>query len=227
MNHTNEHLIALPETSIKTNIVVFVNSILAFCMNLFSFVSLIVQPKLRRNKYYRVVMALSIGDMGASVCGVHWYVRRFLVKPDMNTDTECFLSFITVCTSLQQTHLQLVLIALERYLASKSSHRSNGYCSTKLQAIYFVCSWAFCAAYVTINSIYHKNNGANMCLLGQFSWFAKSNSDVGTVFVIPIIICLILVLVLYSLTIANIRRSSKRVMDLMHVSSQATSSQSG
>ena len=211
MDETDELTLTNPRPYRPTDVLIAVGAILAFVMNLFTFASLLSRRKLRTNKYYRTVLCLSVGDMIASVCAVHWFVRYFLIHPDSSSDVECMLSFIVVCASLQQTHLQMVLLAAERYIASRGTLKRQRYCKLSVQITYMTLSWAFCVAYMVTNSLYHKMIGANLCYSGQFVYFNDSYAGIGILFVLPIIFSITLVLFLYAMTIVNIRRTSIRV----------------
>ena len=206
-----------------TDILILMSAGIAFFMNLLTFLNLLGHRKLRKNKYFRAVLSLSIGDMIASFFAVHWFIRRFWIHPDPTSDTECLICFIAICSSLQQTHLQMLLLAVERYLTSKGTITSQRYCTLNVQVFYMAFSWIFCVGYMLANSLNHKMKGANLCQNGQFAFFVDSYARIGVVFVTPIMVSIFVVLFLYSLTILNIRRSSKRVGDSIHPTSQQVS----
>ena len=197
-----------------TDCIIAFSAILAFVMNLFTLANLLSQQKLRRNKYHRAVLGLSVGDMIASVCAVHWFVRRFWIHADPTSDTECIVSFIVIGSSLQQTHLQMLLLAVERFLASRGTYISQRYCTLRIQIIYMTLSWVFCLTYMITSSLYHKMSGTNLCVPGQFAYFVDYR--VGFVLAIPMILSMCLELAFYSLTLANIRKSSIRVGNVMN-----------
>ena len=105
----------------------------------------------------------------------------------------------------------MVLLAVERYLASRGTKSSKGFCRLNVQVAYMVISWVFCVAYNLSNSLYHKMNGTNLCESGQFIYFRDAYSRIGLTVFVPIMLSMTLVILLYSLTIANIRRTSNRV----------------
>ena len=214
MNQTVEENASLSQKHVWTFHAVAISAILAFVMNLFSFAILLSQKILRTNKYYRVVLSLAIGDMLASLCGLYWYVRRFLIPSDSSSEFECLVCFVAVCSSFLQTHQQMLLLAAERCLASRGARNSEHVCRLGIQLICMVCSWVFCAAYMITIVIYLKASYSDLCKLGEFLFFVDNKVDFA--FIVPILLCLILVLILYSLTIRNITKASNRVRDMTH-----------
>ena len=198
----------------KTHVLVLINSIFALLANLFSIVLLVSQKKIRTNKYYRAVLCLSIGDLIAAICGIHWFVQKTFVYSDDTSGTECVISFVALTASLLQTHFQMILLAAERFIASRGSNTSQRFCKLTVQISYMVISWMFCIAYMATDSLYYTLNGVVLCDQGRPGWIRDNNSNLALV--IPIMLCLVIVSVLYILTIKNILRASKRVVDGMH-----------
>ena len=191
-------------------VIIAVSAFLAFFMNLFSFINLLCEKKLRTNRYLRAVLCLSVGDMVASVCVIHWFIRRFVTYNNVS-DIECLVNFVTLCSSFQQTNLQMLLLAAERYLASRGTLSSQRFCRFNVQAVYMVFSWVFCVAYNITNSMYHKVNGSYLCQSGQFQFFVDPYPRLGLVLCLPVLLSIIVVIILYSFTVRNIQRSSSRV----------------
>ena len=190
------------------HVIITVSALFALFMNLFSFINLLCKKKLRTNRYLRAVLCLSVGYMIASVCVLHKFVRRFFTNNDVS-DMECLVNFVTLCSSLQQTNLQMLLLAAERYLASRGNSSSQHFCRFNVQAAYMVFSLVVCVAYNVTNSIYHKMNGTFLCQSGQFVFF--EDSSVGLALCLPIMVSIIVLIFLYSFTIRNIHKSSARV----------------
>ena len=165
--------------------IITLSAVFALFMNLFAFINLLCKKKLRTNRYLRAVLCLSVGDMIGSVCVVNKFVRRFWTYNDLS-DMECLVNFVTLCSSFQQTNLQMLLLAAERYLASRGTPSSQRFCRFNVQAAYMVFSWVFCIAYNVANSIYHKMNGTILCQFGQFVFL--KDSSVGLVLCLPIML---------------------------------------
>ena len=191
-------------------VILTVFAVIAFFMNLFSFINLLCNRKLRTNKYLRAVLCLSVGDMIASVCAVHWFVRRFVAYKDVS-DIECLINFVALCSSLHQTHLQMVLLAAERYLASRGTTNIQRFCRFYVQIVFMVFSWVLSVIYNIINSFYHMINGTYICQSGHFLFFVDPYSRVGLVVCLPFLLSIAVLILLYSFTVRNIKRSVSRV----------------
>ena len=196
-------------SSILSSLVLFVN--------LFSITTLLSQPKLRQNKYYRATLCLSISDLISALSVLHWCIQKFAYQ-NPATAKACLVGFIALSSAILQTHFQMVLVATERYLSSRGTVTSLRYCNVGVQVTYMALSWVFCVAYITTTALYHKKTHGIICGKGEFNWFKDSKSTL--VAVIPIIPCLMIVIVFYILTNRNILKSSKRIMDAISASSR-------
>ena len=201
----------------KADILVLISSILAFLANLFSVALLVSQKKFRNNKYYRAVLCLSIGDLIIAVCGIHWFVQKASVFSDVTSDVACVTSFVALTASLLQTHFQMILLAAERFIASRGFHTSQRFCKLSVQISYMVISWLVCTAYIVANSLYNNMNDVALCGPAKPGWVRNNTSNLALV--VPIMLCLVTVCVLYILTIKNILKTSKRIVDAMQSNS--------
>ena len=201
----------------KTHVLVLINSIFALFANLFSIVLLVSQKKIRTNKYYRAVLCLSIGDLIAAICGIHWFVQKSSVFSDVTSDAACVTSFVALTASLLQTHFQMILLAAERFIASRGFHTSQRFCKRNVQISYMVISWLVCTAYMVANSLYHNMNDVALCGPAKPGWVGNNTSNLALV--VPIMLCLVTVCVLYILTIKNILKTSKRIVDAIQINS--------
>ena len=201
----------------NVHIVVIVIGTLALLMNLLSFVSLLCQKNIRRNKYYRVVLSLSLGDLMGSLSLIYWVIRRISIYPDHASEMECLVIFIVMTSSAQQTNLQMLLLAVERFLASRRTNYGQLCCTSKIQITIMTLSWVVCVAYMSTSTLILRMNGARTCHNGLIQ-----NHSAGVVMAVPILLCTTLVLIMYSLTIANIRSSRKRVANTVQGATDAT-----